>query len=470
MRSAFCVRHAHSACRTRDARDTTSRVLRAMVVVGTALLGVALVATIGHRPQPDKAPTATMDQLSSRFAAAPGTTPADRVARLQDRLRTRPEDWSAWAALGSAYVDHGRINGDPSVYPKAEGALTKSLALRPDGNGAALTGMAALANARHDFAAALSWSEKATALDPDQAAPLGPLGDALVELGRYDEGFDAFQRMIDIEPSLASYARVSYARELQGDVAGAAAALEAAARVGSRRSDQAFAYFQLGELRWNAGRTDEAIAAYRRASGLDPDFLAPQAAMARAMWAQGRPDDAAAAYERLVARLPVPQYVTELADLYVVTGQPEKAQEQFAVLDTQARLLVANGVNVDLEVSLFSADHGIRLEDGLAAARSEWERRKSVFVADALAWQLHANGRDEEALGFADQALRLGTTNALFHYHRSRIRLALGQRDAAREDLQRALDINPHFSILHAGPAADLQQRLQAGIEPETRR
>jgi hypothetical protein len=51
-----------------------------------------------------------------------------------------------------------------------------------------------------------------------------------------------------------------------------------------------------------------------------------------------------------------------------------------------------------------------------------------VFVADALAWHLHANGRHEEALGFAHQALRLGTANASFHFHRSQIELALGQR------------------------------------------
>ena len=433
--------------------------MRAAVVAGTALLGVGLVAVVGSRQQPDRPPDPSV-ALSQRFSAAPGATVGERVSRLQDRVRIQPKDASGWAALGSAYVEAARVSADPGYYPKAEGALQQSLLLEPAANAAALSSMAALANARHDFAGALAWAEKAKALRPDQAAAWGPLGDALVELGRYDEGFDAIQAMVDIEPSLASYARVSYARELQGDVAAAAEALEAAARVAPGRPEQAFATFQLGELAWNAGRVEDAVAAYRRSAALDPDYVAPQAGLARAAWAQGRTDEAIEAYRRVVDRLPAPQYLAELADLYTVTGQAQRAADQIAVLEAQDRILAANGVNTSLEASLFSADHRLGLEAGLAAARSEWDRRKSVFVADALAWQLHVNGRHQEALAFADQALRLGTANAGFHFHRSQIELALGQRDAALFDLQRALELNPHFSILHGRVAAEQLREL----------
>src|SRR4029078_7935464 len=108
---------------------------------------------------------------------------------------------------------------------------------------------------------------------------------------------------------------------------------------------------------------------------------------------------------------------------------------------------------IDLEISLFSADHGTDLGQGLRTAQAEYGRRQSVFVADALAWQLHVNGRDAEALTHADEALRLGTRSALFHFHRGMIETALGRTDAARADLQQALAINPHFSLLHAPEA-----------------
>ena len=69
-------------------------------------------------------------------------------------------------------------------------------------------------------------------------------------------------------------------------------------------------------------------------------------------------------------------------------------------------------------------------------------------MADALAWELLANGRPNEALRYADFALGLGTRNALFFFHRGMIESALGMTVAARRDLARALAINPAFSIL----------------------
>jgi Flp pilus assembly protein TadD len=73
-----------------------------------------------------------------------------------------------------------------------------------------------------------------------------------------------------------------------------------------------------------------------------------------------------------------------------------------------------------------------------------------VLVADALAWALHVNGRDAEALGYTRQATALGEKNAVFLFHRGMIERSLGQRDEARRDLSDALRINPHFSVPQA--------------------
>src|SRR5262245_16273559 len=79
-----------------------------------------------------------------------GTGPADRlaasIARTQEHLRRVPGDWTAWAGLGVAYVERARITTDPTYYPKAQGAVERSLALRPHDNTEALVARAALAN------------------------------------------------------------------------------------------------------------------------------------------------------------------------------------------------------------------------------------------------------------------------------------------------------------------------------------
>ena len=61
--------------------------------------------------------------------------PAQVLAALQARLARAPRDWQSWAALGLAYVQIARRTGDLSFYPKAEGALERSLSLKP-GNAA----------------------------------------------------------------------------------------------------------------------------------------------------------------------------------------------------------------------------------------------------------------------------------------------------------------------------------------------
>ena len=91
------------------------------------------------------------------------------------------------------------------------------------------------------------------------------------------------------------------------------------------RSERAFAIFQLGELHWNSGRVDDAMAAYRQAAALDPSAIGAEGGLARAAWAQGRTEEAITAFQRVVERLPLPQYITERADLYTVSGQPARA-------------------------------------------------------------------------------------------------------------------------------------------------
>jgi tetratricopeptide (TPR) repeat protein len=439
------------------------RLRRALVPVGVVLVAVGLA--VGLLARSDGSARSAAPELVAPRAdpATPSGSRAAAIAQVQARLRADPRDGPSWAALGSLYVEHARVTADPTYYPKADGALHRSLAIDARNNVDALVGLGMLANARHDFAGGRRWAERAKAVNPNRPAVYGVLGDALVELGRYQEGFAAIQRMVDLRPNLASYSRVSYARELQGDIAGAAGALEAAGAVAADPSDAAFAAFQLGELRWNAGDTGAATEQYERAARLDPTFLPVRAALARVHASQGDLTGAAHEYEAVVAVLPAPQYVTELGDLYRVMGRPADADRQAQLLAAEERLFRANGVNVDLESSLYSADHRVDLGRGLRAAEAEYRRRHSVFVADALAWQLHAGGRDHEAIVHADEALHLGTRNALFHFHRAVIEDALGRHDAARADAQAALTINPHFSLVHAVQAMGLATAAPTG-------
>ncbi len=427
-----------------------TRLGRLIAAVGLAVAMFVGAAVAAGRPaSPPPAPGG--DPVAGSFEGPTSAGDLEGAVRsLQARLARLPGDWRAWAALGRAYLQQARITADPSYYEKADGAFARSIEEHPEDNEPALTGQAALAAGRHDFAAARDLARRAVELNPYGAPAHGVLGDALLELGRYDDAFASFQRMVDLKPGVPSYFRASYAWELRGDVARARSALEQALRTAYTPADIAFVRFYLGELAWSTG--DLATAERHYAAGLrrDPSFVPLLAGRAKVAAAQGRTRAALRTYTDVVERQPQPSYLIELGDLYASLGRSADAREQYELVAVQQQLLAAAGVNVDLELAIYDADHG-RPQAALRAAAAEHERRPgNVFVADAYAWALHVNGRSEEALVHARRAQRLGTRSALFAYHKGMIERSLGNDAAARADLRRALRINPHFSPLHA--------------------
>jgi len=431
------------------------------LVLAAALFVLGGIGVLGYRSAPSREqslPALTVDDLAS--PTVPGGSFEAIIEDLQTRARARPDDAATLAALGLTYVQQARVTGDPTSYPKAEDALLRSVTLLPDGNADALVGLGALDLARHDFAGALVWGRRALAVDPRDAAAYGVVGDALIELGRYARAFHAFQTMVDTQPDIASYARVSYARELRGDLDGAVSAMELALGAAGTPADAAWASHQLGELEFGRGNVRAAARWYERGLELDAAYVPNLAGLAKVAWARGDMRVAIERYRRVVAGYPSVEYVTALADLYASIGRDELAQQQFRVVEATRAIARANGVNVDLEIALFDAEHG-RPARALDAARSEWRQRRSIDVADGYAWALYANDRYDEAARMARRALALGTNNALFMFHAGMIELARGHEGEARRLLEAAMATNPHFSVLHARTA----QRALAHLE-----
>ena len=433
---------------------------RVAPLLGAGALAVVLLLAGAVLGTPGGA--ADDEQAAGRQAAGQSATAAPgSIEALQARLDRVPGDYPGWASLGLLYVDRARVTADPSWYPKAQAALDRSLQVQPERNSPALTGLASLQAAQHDFAQAAKTAREALAINAYDATAYGVLTDALTELGRYDEAADALQRMADVDPDFAALARISYARELRGDVEGARAAMEQALDTAGNAQDAGFALHYLGELAWHYGGDVQAASAlYQRGLERNPESLPLKASAARAAAAGGQIEQALESYGEVNGQVPVQQYLVEHGELLASLGRADEAQEQFDVVRTALTLLEANGSAVDLETALFEADHGSP-EQALEAARTAYERAPSIFAADALAWALHVNGRDEEALAHADEALALGVQPASFLFHRGMINASLGRTPEAVRDLQAALEVNPHFSVPHAETARTTLARLR---------
>jgi len=315
----------------------------------------------------------------------------------------------------------------------------------------ATSGLGSLALSRHRFREALALGRRAQAISPTTARNDGVIGDALVELGRYEAGFRAFDRMASLRPDLSSYARIAHARELIGDVAGAVDAYRLAIGAAAGQGEpEAWAHVQLGKLEFSVGRYASAAAQHRRALAIFPDYAYALDSLARAEAARGRYAEGIALERRAVARIPLPQYVSTLGDLYRVTGDPGQARKQYALIRVIERLLVANGVKTDLETALFDVDHSIRPHAALALARRAQQARPSIDGNDVLAWALGRTGRCGEALRYSKRALWLGTLDALKMFHRGMIERCLGHDAESKRWFRRALELNPQFSLLWA--------------------
>jgi tetratricopeptide (TPR) repeat protein len=398
-------------------------------------------------------PTAVVDQLQRGFGT--GDTAA-LVSGLQAELKADDSNAKAWGSLGLAYEQRARETGDASYYGKAGGALQRALSLHPN-DLVATAGLGQLALSRHRFGDALRLGRRARSISPTTAGVYGVLGDAELELGRYRPAFRDFDRMAALKPSVSSYARVSYARELIGRTTAAVQAMQLAvsAAVGEREAG-AWTRVQLGLLYLQTGRPQLAEAQMRQALELFPGYAFGLDGMAQAQVALGRRSAAIRYEQEAVNRIPLPQYVGLLGDLYHAAGNATAAQRQYSLIGDIERLLAANGVRNDLDIALFDVDHGVRLEHALTLARQGYRFRPSVFGDDVLAWALARNGACGEALHYSKLSLRLGTRDAGKYFHRGMIERCLGRPAEARAWFARALALNPHFSVLWAPVARRL--------------
>ncbi|WP_151479506.1 tetratricopeptide repeat protein [Streptomyces albicerus] len=395
----------------------------------------------------------------STVSSAPGLAPellasgslSSSISALQSHLKAQPKDYTGWSTLGVAYIEQARTNGDPSRYPQAERALERSLKLRPD-NDPALAGRAALAAARHDFGDALRFAEEALDQNAYNERALSTRIDALVELGRYKEASKAADEADARRPGIPVFTRYAYVHELRGDIRTARRVLEQALSSATAPGDIAYVATSLGQLAWREGEYETALKHYERALRADGVYLPALEGRARAQAANGDRAAAIRGMEDVVARFPLPGPLVTLGELYEARAGEEdkaKAREQYALVNAWTALARANGVNADLDTALAAADHGDR-KAALRAARAEWDRRHTVHTADALAWALHVNGRDDEALPYARRATATGYRDATFLYHRGMIEQATGHEKEARSSLSSALDLNPGFSPVGA--------------------
>jgi tetratricopeptide (TPR) repeat protein len=414
------------------------------LVVFAALLGVLTLVNRSSVPSSDAPGTA------SSLARPPTSLDTEgQITQLQSAVRADPGDAGGYALLGDAYYQRARETGDPAYYTRADGSFEAALSRDP-ANVTAIAGKATLALARHDFRGGLVLARRAQHLAPQMALPYAPLADAQIELGRYGAAARTLNRMVRLKANLTAYARISYFRELHGDLRGALEAMRLAVSAGSGSPEgEAYVLGLQGKLLSDLGRYGAAEHAYREAYAINPGYPPALAGIAGLEAGKGNFDPAINHYRDVVERLPLPEYAIALGEAEEAAGRNAAARRDYALVGAEVKLLHANGVNTDVDLALFEANHG-SASRGVTFGRRAWQQAPSVRSADAYAWALYTAGRIGPASRFSDEAMRLGSRDPSFLYHAGMIARRAGRDDQARGLLHRLLAQSPRFSPLYA--------------------
>ncbi len=436
-------------------------VTRTAAAVGAAACLVAggLFAVRGDGQAAAPAPAgaavrANVDPLTSVIGSA------GQVSELQAAVRTRPDDPGLVARLGLAYLQRARETGDPSYYTRADELLRRARTLEPSSLDA-VVGLGSLALSRHEFQQALQLGQEAVGLTGGfSPAAKAIVGDAQIELGKYPQAFQTIDELGEQRPSLVSYARQSYALELQGDLPGAADLMADAVAGGAGGGEGTqWTRVQHATLLIKLGRLDEAEAELRHALAALPAYARAEAGLGAVAVARGDLATAERWYRQAAGHLPLAEILVALGDVQTARGETAAAKNSYALVRAEQALYRAAGGNADLELALFDADHGDRAE-AVRLGRVAVEERPSVYAHDALGWALYRSGDCRAALPEARAANKMESADPLLAYHLGAIAACAGKRTESVAALQRAQGSNPRFHPLYGPDAARLLAQL----------
>ena len=408
---------------------------------------------------------------------ATGTEPL--IKNMQTRVQSNPKDPAAYSALGAAFFQRARETGDIEDFQQAEQALNRSLDLNSADFSAApaYSAMAEVCMGEHRFSDAVTYAQKALSLGSGDLSPFAIVGDANADMGEYERAAIAYSRL-DVSGESAADphdvyvrdSRTSYLKFVSGDTRGAIRLMQSAVAAGTEArlpaENVAWLYYELGEYESQAGDIAAANSAYLTALTIHPGDYRAMAGLGRLRGNQGRYAEAIKLYQSAVAVVPMPMYVAELGDMYTRAGSTAEAKKQYQLVEYIGLLGHINQVLHNRDLALFYADHDIKLDEALTLAHKEFEVRHDIYTWDALAWALYKNGKYQEASDAMQNALRPGTRDALLFFHAGMIANRLGQTSQAKERLQTALSINPHFHVIYADVARQQLKTLdsQAGL------
>ena len=429
-------------------------------------LGCGVAATV---PRTIAAwPWYVRDGTSAARAAGPAPAPVNadyvwRDKRIAFWERAVGEhhrgDMLSPATLSAEYLQRFRERGDVGDVLRALHDAWLSLRAEPRGNAAAEVDLASALLTLHRFRDALAVTRHVESYEPGDPSMKVREASLDLELGRYDRAvriIAALPHQSGAEAIPAETLRARY-DELSGKLGEARERFARVTALADSSYDEpaqsrAWFLFRSGELAFEAGDNDGALADERRALERFPDYSEANRVLARVDCALHRWQDCLDAARASAAVIPYPEVLGYEVDAQRALGDAAGAAQTDDLIRTVERIGNTQRIS-DRLLAIYYDEHHERLADAYAIAHRELAARDDVLTDDTLAWAAACDGRWSEARTRTNMALRLGTQNSLLLYHAGVIALHFGDRAAAKRRLTAALALNPSFHPFYADDA-----------------
>ena len=427
-----------------------------LLVVGVQLYSSAQVSAPTVPSSADVAPrdNGVVDSVPVTEVTSIGavdTSDIDRrIAFWRARADANPRSELNWVYMGDLFDIKGRQTGDVSHFVAAKEAYAQAIAIAPE-DSSAHAGAARIQATLHDFQGAVIEATRVLEIDPGANDAIGVIFDASIELGDLDNARLALSQLSDRVVTPAVTIRQARLAFVEGDTVRAHSlasdAIAEATAVGEPAGTLAFYQYSGAEYALLSGDLDAAQAGYADALESLPGYPLAVYGEGRVAYARGDTAKAISDLQAATAALPRPDMLAFLGDLYTLSGQADKAADQYATVDFIAQMAASSaGAVYDREYGLYLSDHGQDVAHALDLAQTESSVRHDAYGYDALAWALHANGRDADALVEMDKALAVGTVDAKLLIHAGLIQIANGHVSEGEGQIRQGLDLNPAFS------------------------
>lgn len=250
---------------------------------------------------------------------------ANQYQKLKLAIIKDSDDHESKIKLAQLFIREARVTGEHGHYYNAALTMTDQiLASKPTDENfifLALLTKGGVQLSHHDFKGALATGNQALALNPNNPQIYGVLVDANVELGNYKEAVALADRMIELKPDLRSYARISYLREIHGEVPEAMKAMSMAISSGiPGYEDTAWAMLTYAELNEMYNNDKEAKMLYEEILAQRPNYPFAVAGLGKIELKNKNYSRATALTSEAIKTIPEVGFYTQLLDIYKETG------------------------------------------------------------------------------------------------------------------------------------------------------